>query len=783
MNVWYHQSTIIRHRHALRTAALITLCVALITTLFFANVSRAAPGINQTMSFQGRLLDASGDVVPDGTYNMQFKIYQDGTGTAAGNPDGTLKWTETYINNGGGGGVQIKNGYLSVNLGSQSSFGSSVDWNQDTLWLSMNVAGSSTSCSSFGTGPCVADGEMLPMKRLTTSPYAMNAGQLDGKSSNQFVQIGQGVQTDAGTNSSIYLNKTGSGNLLQLQNNAVDVLRVASTGDIIFGGNANHSIGVGSAAANVAGMQLTLSAGAGGSGTGSNGGTLALNGGAGGGTNGNGGSISIDAGPATGSGTRGSIQIGGTNAGSISIGSISASEQSISIGANTTGTSNVIIGSTGAAVGGTTTIQGKDGVTISPDGTNGITLSGTESVAYFGNGASSAAPNTYRIQGTNSSTNGVNGGNIVLAGGDGNGSGSDGLVILTTPTFSTTTNDANCYTSGASVATSCTVAASSVNSSAAIIVGFSTAGQTATLPDPSITTAGRIIYVMAAADSLDFTLAMNGGGTNNQITLHQNTAATVMWNGSDWIVAGTSSSSALSGTGETPNVQIGTGTGTGEPTLLTVDRGSAAPSIDDDALLGSMYYDTTIGKLQCYEADGWGACSSSPDNFVTLSPEYSNAVMNGTGVGTMNTDICSDTLDINDGTSLQPTICDENETYNFYNWNSTELTAQTNSIFVTYQLPSSFKEFVAGSTSLMGRTDSLDAGVEYQVYRNTEEGLEACGTPVSVAASPSAWQQANADPSSCEFAAGDSIVFKITMSAALNANAYVSNLNFAFSNK
>ena len=161
MNVWLNILTIFKRRLALRTAGLIVLCAAITTTLFFSVPTQAAAGTNQTLSFSGRLMTAAGGIVADGYYNIQFKIYQDGSGTAAGNPDGTLKWTETYINNGGNNGVEVKNGYFSVNLGSKTAFGSSVDWNQDTLWLSMNVAGSSTSCTTYGTAPCTADGEML----------------------------------------------------------------------------------------------------------------------------------------------------------------------------------------------------------------------------------------------------------------------------------------------------------------------------------------------------------------------------------------------------------------------------------------------------------------------------------------------------------------------------------------------------------------------------------------------------------------------------------------------
>lgn len=198
MYVWYHLSTILKRRLVLRNAGLITLCVAFITTLFLAVPLHAATGTNQTISFSGRLSNAAGGIVPDGYYNIQFKIYQDGAGTSAGNPGGTLKWTESYVNNNASAGVQVKGGYFSVTLGSKTAFGSSIDWNQDTLWLSMNVAGTSAACTTFGSSPCTADGEMLPMKQLTAVPYAMsaaNANKLGGLEASGFIQNNTTVQT------------------------------------------------------------------------------------------------------------------------------------------------------------------------------------------------------------------------------------------------------------------------------------------------------------------------------------------------------------------------------------------------------------------------------------------------------------------------------------------------------------------------------------------------------------------------------------------------------------
>ncbi|MBA3679516.1 hypothetical protein H0W80_05035, partial [Candidatus Saccharibacteria bacterium] len=123
----------------------------------FTQRAQAATGINEQLNYQARLLDSTGAVVADGTYNIEFKIYQDGTGCVSGGSppcSGTLKWTETRTST---NKVTVKNGYFSVNLGSVTAFGTSVDWNQDTLWLSINIG---------GTGSPSWDGEMTPFRRL-----------------------------------------------------------------------------------------------------------------------------------------------------------------------------------------------------------------------------------------------------------------------------------------------------------------------------------------------------------------------------------------------------------------------------------------------------------------------------------------------------------------------------------------------------------------------------------------------------------------------------------------
>lgn len=260
MNVWCHLPTIFKRRQALRTAGLITLCVAITTTLFFIMPARAATGVNQTLSFQGRLQSPSGAIVPDGYYNIQFKLYQDGDGTAAGNtegsPAGSLKWTENHVNNNANQGIRVKNGYFSVTLGSVTPFGSSVDWNQDTLWLSMNIAGTAANCTDFTS--CSPDGEMLPMKRLTAVPYAIqaqNATTLNGLESTDLIHNQNTAQQ---TSSNFWISGTGRADTA-LQAPAIDT---ASVGTLTIGGTHATNINLAQDVTVAAGKTITMVGGA-----------------------------------------------------------------------------------------------------------------------------------------------------------------------------------------------------------------------------------------------------------------------------------------------------------------------------------------------------------------------------------------------------------------------------------------------------------------------------------------------------------------------------------------
>jgi len=623
MNVWCHLPTIFKQRRILHIVGLITLTVALITTLFFGISASAQQGINKTINFQGRLLDASKNPVPDGNYNIQFRIYEGGTGTTKNNGDTEPVWTETYTNTGGLVGVPVRDGYLSVDLGSKTPFGDLVDWNNDTLWLSMNIAGAAPACTTFGQSPCIADGEMLPMKRLTATPYAMNAGKLGGIDASGFIQN----RTDQQTGN---FNISGVG--------IADILR---------------------------GMSGVIS-------------------------------NNFDRADA------GTLSIGSGNATAIEIGS-ATSDQAISIGTGT-GNTTVAIGSS----------SGTSSVSIQ-SGDGGLTLESS-------------------------------GGTIAL-----NTGGNDQLVIDNAGTISTH-EDSQLIVNGTAL----------FNKGIDLTGGYSIDGID-TLNKSALTFSGTGTSTVAAA-------------TGESLSVSSSTNVSVDINGSAKLSV------------DSTSVQIGDGIGGSEPTLLTLDRAAGAPAATGDALLGSMYYDTELGTFQCYEASGWGDCNASPDAFVTLSPEYANAVTNGSTDGTFTSDFCSGTLGINDGSDEQPNVCNATETNNYYSWKSDKLTDQTKNIYVTYQLSSNFDNFIEDSVTLSGKTTSNDASVKYQLYRNTDGTLTPCGGEVSVSTgTQTSWKSGvangGANPANCNFTAGDSIVIKISLTTKNNAVAYAGTLNFAFSTK
>lgn len=204
-------------RHALLVLFFVLLSVMASTSLFYIYARDARAATSSTVNFQARILKNTGSQVADGNYSIQFKIYPAVSG-------GVSSWNETQV-------VTVKNGYVSVSLGSATAFGTSVDWSQEQ-WLTMNING---------------DGEMAPRMKITATPYSFRSGQSDTLtngsgtiSASQLVQLSpSAMQTTNSAGAGIMLDQTGTGGLLQLRGNGSDVLTLSKTGNLLAAGLLN----------------------------------------------------------------------------------------------------------------------------------------------------------------------------------------------------------------------------------------------------------------------------------------------------------------------------------------------------------------------------------------------------------------------------------------------------------------------------------------------------------------------------------------------------------------
>lgn len=201
-----------------------TLVVLALFFVFLAGVSSiyiyaggrvAHAAAASTMNFQARVLQANGAVVADGSYSVEFKLYD---AAAAG----TNEWTETQ-------NLVAKNGYITASLGSVTPFPGTIDWSQEH-WLTLNVNG---------------DGEMGPTRmKLTAVPYSFRSGQADTLTNGSGTITAAGLlqlsaaapQTTNSSNAAIRVDQQGLGGLLQLQAGGTDRVTVANNGDIMTTG-------------------------------------------------------------------------------------------------------------------------------------------------------------------------------------------------------------------------------------------------------------------------------------------------------------------------------------------------------------------------------------------------------------------------------------------------------------------------------------------------------------------------------------------------------------------
>ncbi len=218
-----------RGRNPHKAVPFTILAVSILLACFAFVLSPKASAVPSTMNFQGRLADASGTIVPDGLYNMQFKLFTVSSG-------GSNVWNETRETT---NRVQVTNGLFSTKLGEVTPISASL-FASGSLYFEITLATPGT--ATCNTSSCASwESPMTPRHQMSTSAYAFNSDTLDGLDSTAFAAAtGSAAYIQNGTSpQTADFNITGTGTAATLQAATLDR---ANAGALTIGGTNATSI-------------------------------------------------------------------------------------------------------------------------------------------------------------------------------------------------------------------------------------------------------------------------------------------------------------------------------------------------------------------------------------------------------------------------------------------------------------------------------------------------------------------------------------------------------------
>jgi len=487
----------------------------------------------------------------------------------------------------------------------------------------------------------------------------------------------------------------------------------------------------------------------------------------------------------------GAVNVDSGTTGAVNIGT-NANAKAVTIG-NTTGASAVVV-NTGS---GNLTVNGNSILNGTLTGTGNMNIGGGKFTVAAADGSIAVNTNKFTVNGTT--------GAVAIAGALVSGAHTyTNMIIADLP-------------AGGAIGT----AATTVDLYSSFSIGQTTAGQTITLPAPSVTSSGHVAYVTnAGSTSFSFYGLTVGSGTSAEViwdaTLASWTllgsaagASACTTSGCTFTSTGTNTIS-VSGTnggltlnsnangvvnldsGTTGAINIGTnanaktltfGNATGN-TSVVINSGSAGLAFNTASngnivfspngigltIFGTVSNGLTISSAGVVNYTG----TSRPTTHVSLTPEYPGAVLTPSGTnntGTMTSDYCSNGLAVN--ITICPTA---GNIHSYYSWTTTAGTAQNYDVYMQYKLPLNFSAFSGTFKTFAWRTGASDS-----VVVNLYNGSTACGT-FTATATNTTWTQGTVTPT-CSPVAGDTLTIKVSLIAVNGEFARAGEIDFDYLGK
>jgi hypothetical protein len=189
---------------------------------------------------------------------------------------------------------------------------------------------------------------------------------------------------------------------------------------------------------------------------------------------------------------------------------------------------------------------------------------------------------------------------------------------------------------------------------------------------------------------------------------------------------------------------------------------------------GSIRYNTTSNELEFSNNGSTWIALGSATKTETLSAEYAGAVLAADGtnnVGAMTSDAEGST----------------NDSMNYYEWNSSEFSANDYDIRVRFQIPSDFTSWSTSAIQFYYSTESTTLStnkIDFYVYEESSSIVDASSTN-NVSGTSGTWENSTISGSSltdCS-TAGDICVFVIRMTSSYDAYARIGDIKINYNRK